>query len=245
MSFKQFLFEKKDSPYKIQTLEESEIYDLVNKHCSNMRFDRPYWRGMRGEAKGYILHGEVGNRKSINTSNHYTLIIDHCIEKYGEKDWPKRSKSIICANYPHQEHAKSFGAQLYAIFPFDDITIGVCPGEDIWEVKFTGNKRAYFSITSLNAEFEENNIHGNTYQELVEDLKRYMAGSDSSEKLHRLFADSDIEEKLKELYFDEIGFEYMKSKEVNKITDRREVWMSGKCIAVSYQAWNNIVNNIK
>jgi hypothetical protein len=42
-----------------------------------MDFNKPIWRGSKsGEAESYILEGQKGSRRSANTSNHYTLIID-------------------------------------------------------------------------------------------------------------------------------------------------------------------------
>lgn len=42
-----------------------------------MDFNKPIWRGSKsGEAESYILEGQKGSRRSANTSNHYTLILD-------------------------------------------------------------------------------------------------------------------------------------------------------------------------
>lgn len=246
MNFIDFLNESTESPYKTKRLSDTEILKVFNENCSNMKFDRPLWRGMRGDSEGYILQGEKGARKSINTSNHYTIIIDHFIKENGKPDWPLRSKSVICASYKNQDHASSFGSELYAIFPFDDVTCGVTPEDDIWAIKFRKNER--YSMTTLNEDYSMNGIKANSYSSIVNGIKEFLKDeSNSEEKLYRFFKPNEnhIEKFLKELYFDEIGFEYMKSDKVDKLNDKREIWLSGKCLAVSYKAWNNLLKSIK
>ena len=243
MSFIMFLNEKTESHYKTKRLSEEEITKVFESNCSNMKFDRPLWRGMRGDSEGYILQGEKGERKSINTSNHYTIIIDHFIEENGKKDWPLRSKSVICASYKNQDHAQSFGSDLYAIFPFDEVTCGVTPEDDIWAIKFRKNER--YSMTTLNEDYLMNGIKANSYSSILNGIKEFLKDeSNSEEKLYRFFKPNEdqIEKFLKELYFDEIGFEYMKSDKVDKLTDKREVWLSGKCLAVAYKTWIKLIN---
>lgn len=245
MKFIEFLTEKTESPYKTKQLSDEEILEVFKKNCSNMKFDRPLWRGMRGDSDGYILQGEKGERKSINTSNHYTVAIDHFIKEYGKPDWPLRSKSVICASYKNQDHAQSFGNDLYAIFPFDDVNCGVTPEDDIWAVKFRYSER--YSMTTLNDDYREHGIKSDSYPELVKGLNNFLKDeSNSKEKLYSFFKEHEdkLEDFLKEIYFDNIGFEYMNSLGLNKLSDKREVWLSGQCLAVKYKTWLKLLNSV-
>ena len=65
-------------------------------------------------------------RKSRNTTNHYTLLMDNLP---AWKSYPKRSKSIICAT--DIEYASNMG-HAYRVYMFDGSKIGVCPTNDLW-----------------------------------------------------------------------------------------------------------------
>jgi len=68
-------------------------------------------------------------RKSQNTYNFYTLLIDN------SKSWsqyPKRSESIICTTDSESAHGYGEG-HFYLVIPFDLASIGVAPEADIWK----------------------------------------------------------------------------------------------------------------
>lgn len=65
-------------------------------------------------------------RKSRNTANYYTLLMDNLP---AWKDYPKRSKSIVCTT--HEGYAGNMG-EPYRVFPFNGSKIGVCPSNDLW-----------------------------------------------------------------------------------------------------------------
>jgi len=79
-------------------------------------------------------------RKSANTSNYYTLLMDNleCWE-----DYPKRSKSIICSTA--YGSAKTYGrGEPFLVVPYNSYNIGVCNDSDIWNsfpmaIKSTNN----------------------------------------------------------------------------------------------------------
>lgn len=65
-------------------------------------------------------------RKSRNTSNYYTLLMDNLP---AWQNYPKRSKSIICTT--NLNYANDMG-ESYRVFPYDGSKIGVCPDDDLW-----------------------------------------------------------------------------------------------------------------
>jgi hypothetical protein len=65
-------------------------------------------------------------RRSANTHNTYTMYMDNSPIW---SDFPKRSHSMICSS---GYYAEDFG-NLYAVFPYDNTPIGICPDFDLWE----------------------------------------------------------------------------------------------------------------
>jgi len=69
------------------------------------------------------------NRTSRNTFNYYTLIIDN---SDSWKDFPKRSKSIICSANENDACEFSPGSP-YIVIPLEkDCVFGVCSSSDLW-----------------------------------------------------------------------------------------------------------------
>jgi hypothetical protein len=68
-------------------------------------------------------------RKSKNTLNAYTLLIDNLP---AWKAYPKRSKSIIASSDYSRATDYGNGGGIYCVFPENGAKIGVCPTADIW-----------------------------------------------------------------------------------------------------------------
>jgi len=109
-----------------------EAFSVISKNCmmSAKAFISKKTRIFRGHPKNQsalIVDPTKGvARKSANTANYYTMVIDH------SKRWakyPKRSRSIICTN--DIPSARAYG-YCYAVFPYDGSKIGVCDGDDFW-----------------------------------------------------------------------------------------------------------------
>jgi hypothetical protein len=84
-------------------------------------------RGLKADAYFHIVNPSRYIRKSKHASNIYTLLMDN--SPYW-KDYPKRSKSIICATSINK--AYSYGS-VFKVIPLDkDAKFGVCPKDDIW-----------------------------------------------------------------------------------------------------------------
>lgn len=110
-------------------------YTLIEENClkSAKAFyfgNGSIYRGVAGAPpdKLMVVDPKVGApRKSANISNHYTILLDN-ISSW--RKYPKRSKSIICST--KRVGASSYGTP-FAVFPYDNSKIGVCPKDDLWE----------------------------------------------------------------------------------------------------------------
>ena len=109
--------------------EDDAIYAIKSK-CQGivkaMRKRHFLYRGVSGGSTFSYIEPKKHNRVSANTSNIYTLVIDNHPKWKG---YPKRSKSIICANTPGG--ASSYGS-VYHVFPVDGANYGICPQSDLW-----------------------------------------------------------------------------------------------------------------
>lgn len=132
MKSTEFITEAEVKPYSSELLATPAAAAFLNQHCKNAlaMLGNPLWRGMRNHSDPIIvIDPRSGKRKSENTTNYYTQIIDN--SPYF-KGWPKRSKSLICSSGIDYAAGYSRSGGLYAIFPYDGVPIAVCPEEDMW-----------------------------------------------------------------------------------------------------------------
>jgi len=119
-------------PYDVEKLEVARAVELLNQYCSESLslIQRPIWRGIRHDF-GTIMKIDptTGIRKSNNTMNYYTELMDNSPYFAG---WPMRSRSLVCSTDTFK--AQNYGAK-YAIFPFNGVKIAVCPGSDIFDTQ--------------------------------------------------------------------------------------------------------------
>ena len=133
MRLQQYINEKKSYKKKTRSkvisldeirktiLQYSETMEVVinNKPCLIRDTDVP-------QKNIYILDPTKGEKRiSRNTSNYYTLILDH------SKNWakfPKRSKSIICET----KSIEAMFSEQFWIVPKNGAKIGMCPDVDFW-----------------------------------------------------------------------------------------------------------------
>ena len=118
-------------PYK--NISADEFNDIckqygIEKSYIKQWIKNPIYRGQGGSNPLLYFDSSMSDkRKSKNTYNFYTVVID---EDPRWKDFPKRSKSMICTT--DRGMANMFGT-VYYVIPLElDKNIGVCPDEDIW-----------------------------------------------------------------------------------------------------------------
>ena len=132
MKSTEFIIEAEVKPYNSSVLDVDAAVAMLNAHCSQAisMIEHPLWRGMRNHSEEIVtIAPSTGRRESQNTSNHYTALMDN--SPYF-KGWPKRSKSLICSSLKKYADAFKRDGTLYAIFPYDDVKIAVCPKRDMW-----------------------------------------------------------------------------------------------------------------
>ena len=108
---------------------------LETKHSKAVTPAAEIFRGVDGYGDYIYVDPSKSKqlRVSANTDNYYTLVIDNSPEW---KDYPKRSKSLICST--DRGYADSFG-EVYRVYPINGAKIGVCPGDDIWNAGHVAN----------------------------------------------------------------------------------------------------------
>ena len=125
MRLKQFLTEERS-----KKISRDKALDILQTKCSKAvkayKKGNIIYRGIDMDDDYAFVSPSKFTRQSANTDNYYTLINDN---SPAWKDYPKRSKSIVCTT--DFESAQRYGT-LYTVFPFDAAKIGVCSNHDYW-----------------------------------------------------------------------------------------------------------------
>jgi hypothetical protein len=125
--YKYFLLEKTQYRTGAFSLTEDEFLNLYKTNCKDFRFTHtPIMRNTNFPDSYYEIDPSVRIRKSIEISNHYTLLIDNF---KNWKDFPKRSKSLMCM---YGGITNAFGDNMHRVIPFDNAIFGVAPSFDLW-----------------------------------------------------------------------------------------------------------------
>jgi len=216
-------------------LAEEEVWKLLNKHCKDAIGQLPIVRGMNPFEKGYgLIHGAAGGRVSANTSNHYTVILDALLPK----EYPRRGKSIICANWANRKYAGGYGVP-YAIVPYDGVTIGVCPDRDIFGAEVTLGTQTR-PIYRWNYFYGDNDITAASFPKLLSDFKALLDRRD----LWGLEAKT-LKETLAKAYSEPFKLATTATSEIYNDGKEHELWIGGKCIAVDMMLYRSVMRNAK
>lgn len=119
-------------------LEKCKNFDI-----NNIKIHREfYFKNI--EKTNYLIDPKKIERKSANTDNYYTYIIDN------SKDWekfPKRKNSLICS-------VSNNG--VWRVIPFDNAKFGICPKSDLWNSfhKLTNMDGYYLGLADFNILFK-------------------------------------------------------------------------------------------
>lgn len=97
------------------------------------------------EGNFYKTDPKLSTRKSRNTTNHYTILMDN-LPVWSA--YPKRSKSLVCST--DYWVASGYG-RIYAIIPKQGAVFGVCSRSDLWS-SFWNND---YSLETFNRMFED------------------------------------------------------------------------------------------
>jgi len=132
MKFKQFLIESDPSDADLK-----KIIKFVNPKYLDMFINSPYdanevrdpliFRGVGLEYGKLKIRNHPEGRKSANTTNEFTLLVDNFLPSW--KPFPLRSESFICTT--NVNTAEAYGESYY-VLPFGNPNIAVCSTNDIW-----------------------------------------------------------------------------------------------------------------
>lgn len=247
--------------YKNVITEEQAI-ELIKKHCKNVDPQKPLYRGMKSKYGEYyyMIEASKGNRVSANTSNHYTLIIDHLLGNN-----PLRSKSIICTN--DLKYTYIYG-DAFVVFPYDDVEIGKCEYDDIWINKVSFNGVISGDLPDVNDILQEVVPSPKSYADIVNGLAKFLDDESNADKkgdigkLYDAFKDmwsdwddgeewSDVDKKdvvegvLEQVYDPEhsLGMEFgtYKELEIDELDTDHEFWFGGKCIVIENNTYKKML----
>lgn len=267
-TFKEFLSEAAvngDTP-KYTALDVSTAIETVNKYAKNalwmLQKNRPLYRGdnqiNQVEQHGFALvDTTTTQRKSQNTSNYYTVILDN---NPNMTDFPKRSRSFIATNDKSTAHDYA-DDEPYVLIPFDDAKIGSVNEYDIWSTRIT--------LFGIESDIEDHNIsfeHAGIKQ-TIEDIRefdrRLKAGD---KKAFKAFlscfggGETDHEGHIAEMtahakvFLESIweayspkstGHTLETNSSVQRLKPKTEVWVGGKVLLISTDMWQALRRGIK
>jgi len=215
-----------------------------------------------GDNISYVVKGSEGHRQSANTTNYYTVILDETLPA----EYPRRSKSIICGTYDNSQ-ATGYGSNLYAVFPHDDVKIGVCAGEDIWNSTLRLFKNRKRPITEINDALSLLKTPTTSFDDIVNHLATIVKFGDdrvlkqlpekvakeADEAFRNLetyfpniigMSKEQIEKSLREAYSPEhLAFELATTKNVGQLNNR-ELWIGGTCMLIPMEVYESKVKQI-
>lgn len=241
MNFNTFII---NESIKKDTINIDELHNILITKCSNFDIKKPFWRGNSNRINNniYIADGSITERKSANTSNHYTVIIDEAL-RLDDNTHPLRSKSIICANYYNKAHAEDYG-KLYAVIPFNEAKIGVTASDDIWDTEIVINDFELM-LPIFNRKLRDCNITDKSFNDIVTGIKDAI-NKDTKDsdfiRLKQIFENINIKDELLNAFSpNTLGFKFGDGKSVSKLTNAHELWIAGKCVFVEANIWSDFI----
>jgi hypothetical protein len=260
-TFRQYIQEASVTPIKSTPIDLQEAIKVIKKNCSDslwmFKSKTSIWRGENdlnsflGKDGVAIVDITKSERKSQNTSNWYTLIIDNH-PRY--KEYPKRNQSLICTN--KIATTGPFGSPM-AIIPFNNAKIGVVNAPDIWDKSVVfGGKRTYISDINdyfdILKKFGLSDTNWQSFIDFDKKLKTDKKFRDSVEKsvsvegkpLESLL--DDFVNKVRKMY-DDLGFELLTPKQYgeNPPEKNTELWIGGKVLCLSESIFESLCNEFK
>lgn len=218
------------------------VVNLIMEHCSDalQSLDEPIVRGMNETEDFLQMHGESGERRSRNTDNYYTVIMDEVMAP----GIPRRSKSIICGNYENMPHAQTYGA-LYAILPYNGVHVGYTDVDDMFDTPITIAGITEKAIR-WNTRFKWMGIRDTSYADIVEDLTKYRDSDVVPDPPYQSWVEKveDFDRTLRRAYDEAFAYSTTKDPRWND-GEPRELWIGGKCIAIKWHEWQDVKNRLR
>lgn len=258
----QELFEAavKGKELQLDKVDVETAIGLLNTHCKDalwmLQKNAPIWRGQSTfKGKFIVIDPTKSERRSQNTSNYYTELLDHnpLNAKIG---LPKRRFSIIgSTNYNRARVYASWENEPYAVIPFDGVKIGCVGREDIWDTEIEVLD-VHKSIDRFNKD-EFPDIFRDDTIESMKELSDKLASGDKDEfsRVKGVFYldtneyDDIIKTDFLGYLFKCYGPKSTKFKAATSATvdtsKKQEVWIGGKCVLIKYNIWKQMVKAFK
>lgn len=231
--------------------------EKLETECSEiLSSKRKIFRGVR-HLNGSFLYVEPKKhkRKSANTFNYTTLIIDNSLRWI---DFPNRSQSIICSTDSFTARAYGNG---YCVLPVNGSRIGVCSTQDFW-FSFPELYNKYsMRISNFNDELSA--IYKQIFNQILNDddiyefktqlanLTQFLTTNEfstmdihyNSSTLHGMLMDlrgKDLYKKFDEIFDPWVNnFDLMNTANFN-VSTSVEVWTDGPAYLVSFDAYEKM-----
>ncbi len=259
---------EKKRPEKKTISKYTDLKKILDANCkqglSFLANNTGIFRGMTGTKDFMVVDYSKGERSSTNTDNFYTVIFDN--SPYF-KDYPKRSKSMICSNSIAYAENYTGWSEPYAIIPFDGTKIAVCPRQDIWETKIP--QTSVFSRSVKNLELIQYSDHftsgksgisseTNKLSEIQEKLKQRL---NNDQDFRATFKHKNVNEIINDIFNDlhpdTLNFRLMSipnfsstfKNSLDKFKTREggsnECWVSGPCVAIRLNVYLKLIDGYK
>ena len=251
MKFSQYLILTENQAHYISDTDAIKMLKVKCQYAYTHNI--PIYRGMPSKNEYQFGSAEFDEpRRSANTTNYSTLIIDNSPEW---APYPKRSKSYICST--DAKYATEYGS-LYKVFPFDGANIGICPELDIW---FSFHKlQSVGGITDISTfnrmlqdlffyHYNQQDRNDTTFENIKQgcesidayvksinydynQLPPYKLESWERRGLEKLTRNKQpiLSNIMKVLSPSANGFEHTNIEQITKLPSHREVWTDSPCI---------------
>jgi hypothetical protein len=152
-------------------------------------------------------------------------------------------------------YTDGFGKR-YAIFPYDGVKIGVCYEYDFWETQISIHEASSNTVPRWNREFKELGLSDSSYAEFTDSIKEKMKllANEAADTLeHRRFTEifgddsGNIDAILKDAYSPKnLKLHLSTTADMEKYEDKeRELWIGGKCIALKFETYREMLSEWK
>lgn len=225
------------------TIDIEGAMNLFVKNCNNMEWSKPLFRGATDRGDFVLVEGQNGGRESAHArGNHYTIFIDQFLKK-NNKDYPLRSKSIICSTSKNDATAyadeNSKGA-LYVLYPFNNVKIGVCEDNDIQNTTLKSPINDHM-LDFLDVLGDANIRDDKGFDDIVESIV-YEINEEGNSHLSDWFGTDvsyeDVVDILQDVFSVKgLGFSLIDNQKIESIKEDRECWIGGKCLMIKYDVW--------
>lgn len=201
-----------------------------------------------------IVDPSKTERKSQNTTNQYTSILDNHPEM---KDWPKRSRSYIASTSRNQASDFKGSEFTYMLIPFDGVKIGFVNEPDLWETQIKIFRQEmdiqvannYFNELKLNTyddikEFSKDLKDGNKYA--INSLRKVLTIMLPSEKEIEPYVSSFLGQIEKAYSPSALGFTKGTTSDLLSVTWNKntEVWIGGPCAVINDTYFDKLVKTL-